>query len=279
MDTNQPCIVSALLFIITGSAGAQATQPAPPEAKPYTLFNPRPQDQRRPLEADRPDVTESPRTVDAGALQLEMSFVEAAWNGGQRQIDVAPFLFKVGLTHSIDLQLGFAPFSHARNDGGETDRGIGPTQIRLKMNLCGNDEGTTALGLMPFITLPTGDDDFGPDEVEGGLIIPFAVDLNESLSLGLMAEFDLVHIDETNDYDLEFVHTAALGFPVAGALGGYVEYVGIWAESGDNDYRALFGGGGVYSLNENASLDAGVMVGLTGDADDLTLFAGMTLRF
>ena len=42
----------------------------------FTLFNPTPRDLWRPMSADRPDVTESPRTVDAGAVQLEMSFFE-----------------------------------------------------------------------------------------------------------------------------------------------------------------------------------------------------------
>lgn len=279
MKAMHPLIVSSLLLGLTGTTHAQATQPAAPEAGPYSIFQPRPREQWRPLEADRPDVTESPRTVDAGALQLELSFIEAAWNGGTRQIDVAPFLFKVGLTDSIDLQLGFTPFSHARSDDRSTERGVGPSQIRVKINLWGNDEGPTALGIMPFLTLPTGDDAFGPEKVEGGFIIPFAVDLTETLSLGLMAEFDLVHIAESDDYDLEFVHTAALGFPLVDALGGYVEYIGVWAESGANDYRASLGGGVVYGLNDHTSLDAGAIVGLAGDADDLALFAGMTLRF
>ncbi len=51
---------------------AEAEQPAPDKSQ-YSLFNPTPRELWRPLSADRPDFTESPYTVDASAVQLEMS--------------------------------------------------------------------------------------------------------------------------------------------------------------------------------------------------------------
>ena len=36
--------------------------------------------------SDRPDATESPITVDAGAMQAEMSFVDVTRTGGDRAV-------------------------------------------------------------------------------------------------------------------------------------------------------------------------------------------------
>ena len=47
-------------------------------AQGYDLLHPVPVAEMRELSADRPDVTESPKTVDAGHFQLELSFLEYA---------------------------------------------------------------------------------------------------------------------------------------------------------------------------------------------------------
>ena len=72
------------------------------------------------------------------------------------------------------------------------------TQIRLKINLWGNDGpqpgfGDTALAIMPFVKFPTGSGDLTNDHVEGGVILPLAVALPDEFGLGLMAEVDVVY--------------------------------------------------------------------------------------
>jgi hypothetical protein len=242
----------------------------------YTLTNPTPRELWRGLSADRPDVTESPITVDAGAVQLEMSFFDYAKNGGAESWIAAPFNLKVGLTNDTDIQFVFDTYVHVR-DSGETKSGIGDVQIRLKLNLWGNDSGETALAIMPFVKIPTASDDLGNDEFEGGLIIPWGTKLTDTIGLGLMAEVDVVYDDADDDYDLEFVTTAVIGVAVTDAFGVFLEGVGITPT--DGDFRALLGFGGTYSLSENVVLDAGVNIGLTGDADDVNVFTGITIRF
>jgi hypothetical protein len=56
----------AILMIVALSSIARAS-----DKSRYTIFNPTPRDQMRGLNTDRPDVTESPVTVDAGHFQLD----------------------------------------------------------------------------------------------------------------------------------------------------------------------------------------------------------------
>jgi hypothetical protein len=128
------------------------------------------------------------------------------------------------------------------------------------------------------VKFPTGDDELTNDHVEGGIIFPFASELPDDFSLGLMAEFDFVHDDADDDYDVELLHTVVLGHDLVGKLAGYVEYIGIAPLHDDADYQALVGGGLTYGLSDDVQLDAGMNFGLTDDADDFNVFAGITVR-
>src|SRR5688572_13421862 len=109
----------------------------------YTLFNPTPREQMREMSTDRPDVTESPNTVDAGHFQAELSLIEWTHDeeGGVEadQINVLPMNLKVGLLNNLDLQLVLDPYVNVRVkvEGGGSARvdGFGDTQLRAKLNL------------------------------------------------------------------------------------------------------------------------------------------------
>src|SRR5688572_22582399 len=53
---------------------AAAGEGAAADKSAYTLFNPTPRELMREMSTDRPDVTESSKTVDAGHVQVELSF-------------------------------------------------------------------------------------------------------------------------------------------------------------------------------------------------------------
>ena len=283
--------LGALLAPWTASVDslARASEVRAGHKSQYNLFNPTPRPLLRELATDRPDVTESPYSVDAGHFQAELSFFEygrdrVRIDDGNSKVDaeqwaVLPANLKVGLLNTVDLQFVLAPYVRNEADGLGAS-GFGDVQVRLKLNLWGNDGphrifGDTALAVMPFIEFPTGDDDLGlGDEVEGGVIVPFAAALPHDFSLGLMAEFDFVESDD-GGHDLEFVHTASLGHDLVGDLAGYVEYVGV-AASGD--YLASLGAGLTYGLTPDVQLDGGVLVGLNEDAEDFAVFAGMSFR-
>lgn len=235
----------------------------------------------RPLSADRPDVTESPYTVEPGRAQVEFSFAEWTRDDDGARTDrwsLAPMNIKTGLTERVEVQLLLAPWSWIDEHGEGHADGPGPTGLRFKVNLWGNDGGDTALAVMPFVVFPVGDRAFAPERVEGGLIVPFAMELDWGFSLGLMAEFDFVWDAEDRVYDLEFVHSAALGRELFGDLGGFIEYVGVLAAP-DGDYQASANAGLALGIGPDVQFDCGIGIGLTESADDLRLFAGMTVRF
>ena len=120
----------------------------------YSFINPTPDALLREMSTDRPDSTESPFTVDAGRVQIEMDMVNFTHDrsGGDRTREwgLAPFNLRLGLRHNFEVGVFVAPFIHVTEEpaGGPktTMRGIGDTTLRAKFNFWGNDDGPTALG-------------------------------------------------------------------------------------------------------------------------------------
>ncbi|MCH8258667.1 MAG: transporter [Planctomycetes bacterium] len=289
--TAPPLAVRVVAAALLLGAGRDAVaQQRAADKSGYHLFNPTPRHLMRDLSADRPDVTESPITVDAGHVQVELSFLDyrrddrnsdntefEAWTVGATNI-------KFGLLNNVDLQFVFDAYTDEDTldkaaGTASSAKGFNDIQFRLKINLWGNDGGETAFAVMPFIQLPAGSDELSSDHVEGGLIFPFATELSDGWGLGLMAEVDWVFDEDDGEYDTEFVHTAVLGHDIMGSLGGYVEYIGIVSGDGDSDYQALIGTGLTYALSADLVLDIGANFGLTKTAEDVNVFAGVTVRF
>jgi len=252
----------------------------------YTLFNPTPRDQMREMSTDRPDVTESANTVDAGHFQAELSLVEWTHDeaGGVEadQINALPMNLKLGLLNNVDLQLVLDPYVNVRVkvEGGGSARtdGFGDTQLRVKINLWGNDSGDTALALMPYIKFPTASDDLGNDHVEGGLIVPFSIALPAEFELAAMAEFDVLRDDEDDGYGWGILHTVSLSRGLTDQLGAFVEYIGFAPSDLGMGYQAAVGAGLTYALTPDLQLDAAATIGISDSAEDFNLRIGLSFR-
>src|ERR1700722_7216425 len=163
----------------------------------YNLFNPTPLALMREMSPDRPDKTESPYTVDAGHFQLEMDFAnytEDNADGVRTETwNVAPVNLKVGVLNNVDVQFILDDYLHVRTvtpalSRTTTQSGFGDFTTRVKINLWGNDGGSTAFGVMPFVKFPTNTDHLGNHAVEGGVIFPLGVKLPGDWDMGLETE-------------------------------------------------------------------------------------------
>lgn len=278
-------ISAAFLFsraVIAGETNADKSQ--------YTLFNPTPRELMREMSTDRPDLTESPFTVDAGHFQIEMDVVKYSYDRHNYEdlnveaASIAPMNLKIGLCNQLDLQLMIEPWTYVRArdrsaNTTEKNRGFGDITSRLKFNVWGNDDGPTALGLMPFVKFPSNQDDLGNNSVEGGLIIPFAAELPAEWGFGAMLEVDMFKDGDNNGYHPEFVSSFTFSHEIAGRLGGYMEFFNaISAEAGAR-WLASVDFGFTYGLSDDLQLDAGINIGVTRSADDFNPFLGISWRY
>jgi hypothetical protein len=263
-------ILLAISFLTSASpaGGAEAA-----DKSHFNLFNPTPRDLMRELSTDRPDVTESAYTVDAGHVQVEISLVEFVHDEDD-ELSIAPTNIKVGLLNNMDLQFVFEPYIHAPNADG-----FGGTQVRLKTNIWGNDGGDTALGVMPYVAFPTADNEFGAtDHLEGGIIVPISISLPRDWTLAMMGEIDFLRDADDEGYGTSFLHTVSVSHPIWDELGGYVEYVGFANDDLGATYSGLVGGGLTYGLTPDVQLDAAIYFGISDAAEDIAARIGVSFR-
>ncbi|HEY0944397.1 MAG TPA: transporter [Opitutaceae bacterium] len=243
----------------------------------------------RELTTDRPDATESPFTVEPGRFQIEASVAAYERDRHNPERDdtrvtmwnVAPVNVRIGLTPASEIQVvvdNYLDVEVEQPSTGRRDRrrGFGDVTLRYKHNLWGNDGGTTALGLMPFVKLPTNTDDLGNNSLEGGVIVPFAAELPAGWGLGAMTEVDVIRDEVDDGYDAVWLNTATVGHDLTERLAGFLE---LALEVGPGKPALSFNTGLTYAVNADLQLDGGVNLGLTRAAPDLVLFVGCTSRF
>ncbi len=233
----------------------------------YSLFKPVPKEQMRDMETDRPDVTESPYTIDAGHFQYETDMVRLIKDQSElkksstlliNQINV-----KLGLMKNRALQVGFQTYGRQKetNLKGESslEEGFGDITIRVKQNLVGNDHGNFIMALLPYLKLPSSK--FEDSRIEAGLIVPMLYKLPGDWKLGFQVELDHLKDKDFNAMHTELLQTLTLSHSLVQKLEAIAETYYTYdfkAHQLSNYINAAL----QFEVVKNLKLDAGINYGL-----------------
>jgi hypothetical protein len=250
----------------------------------YTIFNPTPRDKMRGMQTDRPDVTESAFSVDAGHFQVEADAYRITFNNTAgiktRQSFYNLANLKIGLSNSMDLQL-VIPFylqEKVTTTSGQVAKihsGFDDFTLRLKKNIWGNDEGRTALAIMPFVHVQTGKG-IADRRPEAGVVIPFSAELSDTWSFGAQGQISLLK-NENRKYDTELLNSATVGRAISAKSSAFVE--SHWTYNFNlRNFACFLNGGFVYSFTENLKMDLGINYGIT-KGSDRAYFIGYSFRY
>ena len=240
-------------------------------ARDHSLFRPTPQAELRELDPDRPDMTESAHTVDAGHLQIEM---EGLLYRAERSEDViteeweaATAVVKVGVTDSIDVQVVTESFV-VETESHRTKPGAGRIGLRVKANLYDDDDA--ALAVVPF-------GEWDGQRADGGLAVPFSIELPAEFKLGLQAEVDLGGTRNPNAIVPELIESATLNRTLVGPLGAFIEVATV--EELVHTSASVFTNGGLnWMLSRDVRLDAGGRFEVVGEHHLREFFLGVAAR-
>ncbi|UWX61254.1 transporter [Chryseobacterium oranimense] len=190
--------------------------------KNYSLFNPVPRELMREMETDRPDVTESPYTVDAGHVQFETDLVRLIHEKSDMQ-KISTLLInqanlKIGITSNTAIQVGFQTYGRQKekeldSNSEAVNKGIGDITLRIKQNLIGNNHGAFALAVLPYVKFPTSE--YEESRYEYGLIVPMSYKLPGEWKLGLQVEVDKLKDTDQPSMHTEFLQTLTISHPLS----------------------------------------------------------------
>jgi len=288
----------AVLAVSALSVSAAAAQDNDSAAcfdkRQYNLFNPTPTDCMREFEPDRPDLTDNPFTVDAGHVQMEADIVNYSLSRPDPEGTVTEkFLFgatdiRVGLTNNIEVDALVQPINAVRTQfahSAKDDWAAGPDTLEIgsKFNLYGNDTfekpGAIAIGLRPFIEIPTVRNGVGEEEVEGGISGLLAVKLSEKAEIELMSEYDFIKNEEGSGYHVEYFNSGSFSYEWNSKISTYLEVATLFGNEDPSGGVIQLGAGILYQPRENVQIDIGSNFGVTRASDRINPFVGMTKRF
>lgn len=242
----------------------------------YSLVKPVPKDSlREEMETDRPSITESPYTVEAGHLQYETSIVslerQRSDDGLQRTLLLNHADIKLGLLRNTNLHIVTESYGWS-----ESKHGFGDLTLRLKHNLYGNYQGNFSIALMPYVTFPT--NHYSDNRLyENGLMIPMVLKLPGDWKIGLQLEADHKRNERVPGRHTELLESLVLSKVLLGKL----ELFGETYSSYDlrrHAWRNYVDAAVEYTLSNDVKIDAGMNHGLEHDAGD-TYFVGLAFRY
>ncbi|MEF9478761.1 transporter [Chryseobacterium sp. 1B4] len=226
------------------------------------------------METDRPDVTESTCTVDAGHLQLETDLVrlinEKSEKTQTNTVLINQMNLKIGITGNTDIQMCYQSYGVQIKKDSESgiqegNDGHGDLMFRVKYNLIGNNKGNFALTILPYIKFPVSryEDD---SLFEAGIIIPMSYKLPGGWDLGFQLEIDRLKDKERQLMHTEFLQTLTLSHSIVKSIEGIAETYYTYdfkAHQITNFINAAI----QIEVFKDFKLDVGINYGLQHDAD------------
>ncbi|SEM28769.1 Putative MetA-pathway of phenol degradation [Chryseobacterium taichungense] len=259
----------APVFFISNLFNAQQELP-----KKYSLFNPVPKSMMREMETDRPDVTESPYTVDAGHIQYETDLLRLRKENSEltqtRTLLINQGNIKIGITGSTAMQIGFQTYGvqketeKSSGNISHTD-GFGDINFRIKQNLIGNDKGNFVMAVLPYIKFPTSQYDH-ESRLEYGLIVPMLYKFAGDWNLGFQVEVDKLKDQDQPEMHTEFLQTLTISHPLTKSIDGIAETYYTYdfkAHQFSNYINAAI----QMEVVKNFKVDAGLNYGLQHNAE------------
>ena len=134
----------------------------------------------------RAQVTETPETVEPGSFFLRMDAVTVGVNRDKAEparytaLGLASSILSIGMTRNVDVQIGaqfFVPRPSSLARARDSRSGWGDTALRAKWRFWSDAAQGASAAVIPYVKLPSKTTGVGNNHLEGGFIVPWAMQL------------------------------------------------------------------------------------------------------
>lgn len=229
---------------------------------------------------DRPDLTESSRTVPHKSIQIETGFLMVVEQPNEPTefknilYQFPATLVRFGIFENVELRL-FNQFVNERSNNPSlilkerSTYGIDNLQLGTKINITTEKGLRPEIALLSHIVLPLGSEQFKNDKTLFNLVFSLSHTLSNKFSLGYNLGWT------SNDINLKGsgTYTLAIGYTISPKLGFYAE--GYGALQNLETLTLGLDGGFAYLLKNNIQLDLSAGKSIT--ENDYFVSAGFSL--
>jgi hypothetical protein len=233
-----------------------------------------------PIDTDRPDQTESSALVAPRHLQLEVGIAYTDDNGGEEVLESPTTLIRLGVIERLELRFGIPTIE--TNFANPTTTDFADPELAVKLKLWGEKDWRPEAALIAGTTVPIGSERISSDRFDPAFRFSFGHTLPKDFSLGYNIGMAWeTEEDDGGDRDTlsRLEYTMALGYDFTERWGAFIELFGDVAMSDSGGPAHSIDGGVTYLVRENLQLDAAAGAGLSDDAPDWFVTAGVSYRF
>ena len=225
----------------------------------------------KPIEADRPDQTETPSIVPKGMFQVETGFTFQKNKDRNRTFSLPTTLWKYGVNENFELRL-ITEFASEKIED-ENTNGLLPVYVGFKVKLSEEKGIIPKTSFIAHISLPNAasthykTDYFAP---EFRFVMQHTLSEKFSLSYNLGAEWDGFSAEPT------FIYTLTTGYSITKKMGSYIELFGFAPQNDKANHNV--DGGITYLINNNFMLDLSGGYRITSNAPKHYVAFGFSFR-
>jgi hypothetical protein len=220
-------------------------------------------------------VTERPQTTPPGRVLMRIDGIRLSFDRSDAAgntydaVGVASTTLRTGLTETVDIQVGLDLFLRETiRSGGRRNShsGLGDVALRTKWTFWRDEKAGAAAAVMPYVRFPTGSGGMGSEAVEGGVIVPWAMETGAGFKAGAMFQWDTVRNDADNGYDARWFVS---GFAIRDLTQIFAIYGEATAETrstGFSESEVNIGVGAIWRLSKKLELDYELQRGINSRA-------------
>ncbi len=254
----------------------------PSQAQPaaaYSLFDPTPDSDVRDMDTDRPNVVNTPNTLDAGHVQIETGLVDFTreWSDtSSNAVATGEVNVRLGVLANLEMNVATTLFKD-----GPAGYGVGDTSVGGKLNIWGdagsNNIWATALAVQPQVKLATSGSRLGNGHVEAAINLPFSINLPGAFRLGLQLTPELARDEHNTAYVAGIQPAVSIARVLVANADVYLEYRAEVV--GRSRCQETIDVGFTRPIGKNIVIDGGVFFGLTRASNSFEYVAGVSVRF
>jgi hypothetical protein len=234
------------------------------------------------VDPDRPDISNSARTLPRGVVQVESGAEYARTSRGgtsaERRLAVQLDV-RAGLTDRLEARLESEPLVRLRGPDDDTGSGDYTFGVKYRFFDPADRSAWPTLAAILFVKAPVAASPIGSERPDFGGRLLASFDLPATLGLDLNAGMTAVGQSRPSGYLLQAFVAASLSHELTERLSPFVEVVYTSREERRGRDALLLDAGLVYKLTRWLAVDAAASTSLAGVIPDYAFVAGFTVRF
>jgi outer membrane putative beta-barrel porin/alpha-amylase len=230
------------------------------------------------IQPDRPDITNSAHLVAPGQFQIELGGLYTRVSPQVTGFG-SPALARIGASTWIEARIGGDGWV-GRTDGIDRQSGLGNLQAGAKVRLLSDSHGEPILSVLPLINLPTAN----PSKGLGSGDMDYTVTLAAGVDVGARGHVDAnygigkIGAGGSQPHFTQYLMSVSASVS-AERWDPYGEVFWFSRQEPGRSAVAAFDVGTICHLRDRLAIDAGLQIGLSRSAPNLTVFGGLSVGF